>query len=263
MILNEFDKNKTFGNFIEDEHNKLALFASITIAEKPGGRIGFNPLIICGGKGVGKTHLLNAIGNHIHQDCPQKRMVFFDEFSFINELGQISLDPGSFYLGTDVLIIDNVNKLGGNDSAQWALLGLFDRFHELGKQIVLSMREGPSELKNFDENLLKRFKRGLVADINPTLNEYISGEKKGTINQKINRLIGIKKLNNETYLPNTVKEKENHISLYFDLDEFTEEEIAKVIFNINKLYQSMGGDEIVIKGQTLVTTKKTIEPVHI
>lgn len=161
----------TFENFIKGEGNQLARAASFAIAENPG-QTSFNPLFIYGGVGLGKTHLMHAIGNKILEKFPDKRVIYISSDAFTVEFVEsIQSDRvnefSSFYKSMDVLIIDDIQFLVGKEKTLDLFFQIFNTLHQSGRQIVLSSDKPPKELKGLNERLISRFSWGLTADIQP------------------------------------------------------------------------------------------------
>ncbi|MDH7603803.1 MAG: chromosomal replication initiator protein DnaA [Melioribacter sp.] len=161
----------TFENFIKGEGNQLARAAAYAIAENPG-QTSFNPLFIYGGVGLGKTHLMHAIGNKILERTPEKRVIYISSDAFTVEFVEsIQSDKvnefSSFYKSMDVLIIDDIQLLVGKEKTLDLFFQIFNTLHHNGKQIVLSSDKPPKELKGLNERLISRFSWGLTADIQP------------------------------------------------------------------------------------------------
>lgn len=158
-----------FDNFIKGEGNQLANAASIAIAENPG-ETSFNPFFVYGGVGLGKTHLIQAIGNRIIEKYPSKRVIYLstEQFTvkFIDSIqsGGIS-DFSNFYRSMDVLIIDDIQFLIGKEKTQDHFFHLFNTLHQSGKQLILSSDKPPKDLRGLSERLISRFQWGLSADI--------------------------------------------------------------------------------------------------
>jgi chromosomal replication initiator protein len=160
----------SFDNFIEGDCNRLARAASYAVAEKPS-VTSFNPLMIYGGVGLGKTHLVQAIGNYIKNSSHNEKFVLYvssEKFTsqFINAIRNNSLqDFMSFYMQVDVLIIDDVQFLSGKEKTQETFFHIFNHLHQSGKQIVMTSDRPPRDLKGMEDRLLSRFKWGLTADL--------------------------------------------------------------------------------------------------
>lgn len=160
-----------FENFIKGESNQLARAAATAVANNPGGT-SFNPLVLYGGTGLGKTHLIQAIGNHVLQHNKSKRVIYVSSEKFTVEfVDAIQSDRinefAAFYRSMDILIVDDVQFFSGKEKTQDSFFHTFNELHQLGKQIILSSDRPPKELKGLDDRLLSRFQWGLTADIQP------------------------------------------------------------------------------------------------
>jgi len=161
----------TFQNFITGEGNQLARAAAGAISDNPGGT-SFNPFFVYGGVGLGKTHLIQAIGNEIVNKFPDKRVIYLstDIFTveFVESIQSNRVnDFSNFYRGMDVLIIDDIQFLIGKEKTQDLFFHIFNTLHQSRKQIILSSDKPPKNLKGLDERLISRFQWGLTADIQP------------------------------------------------------------------------------------------------
>jgi chromosomal replication initiator protein len=161
--------NYTFDNFVEGDCNRLARAAGFAVASKPG-VTSFNPLMIYGGVGLGKTHLVQAIGNFMKNRAANKFVLYVssEKFTsqFINSIRNNSLqDFMSFYMQVDILIIDDVQFLSGKEKTQETFFHIFNHLHQSGKQIVMTSDRPPRELEGVEDRLLSRFKWGLTADL--------------------------------------------------------------------------------------------------
>ena len=149
----------------------MARAAAGAISDNPGGT-SFNPLFVYGGVGLGKTHLIQAIGNKILQNMPEKRVIYLsaDMFTveFVEAIQSNTLnDFSNFYRKMDVLIIDDIQSLIGKEKTQDLFFQIFNTLHQSRKQIILSSDKPPKDLKGLDDRLISRFQWGLTADIQP------------------------------------------------------------------------------------------------
>ncbi|MFA3783567.1 chromosomal replication initiator protein DnaA [Melioribacteraceae bacterium 4301-Me] len=161
----------TFENFIKGEGNQLARAAAIAVAENPG-ETSFNPLFIYGGVGLGKTHLIHAIGNKILEKQHFKKVIYVSSDVFTVEFvesiqNNTANEFANFYKSMDVLIIDDIQFLMGKEKTQDLFYNIFNTLHQSGKQIVLSSDKPPKDLKGLNERLISRFQWGLTVDIQP------------------------------------------------------------------------------------------------
>lgn len=159
----------TFETFIRGESNKLAYAAANAVANNPGGTR-YNPLVIYGNVGLGKTHLIQAVGNAALQKFPTARVLYTssDRFTveFVDSIQNDRINEfQSLYRSIDVLIIDDVQFFAGKEKTQDIFFHTFNALRELGKQIILTCDRAPKELKDIDDRLLNRLQWGLTADI--------------------------------------------------------------------------------------------------
>jgi chromosomal replication initiator protein len=160
-----------FDNFIKGEGNQLARAAAVAVSDNSG-ETSFNPLFIYGGVGLGKTHLIQAIGNKIIENSPKKKVIYLssDIFTveFVEAIQSNTVNEFSnFYKSMDVLIIDDIQFLTGKERTQDLFFHIFNTLHQSGKQIVLSSDKAPKDLNGLNERLISRFQWGLTADIQP------------------------------------------------------------------------------------------------
>ncbi len=165
----QLNPNYLFDNFIEGDCNRLARSAGSAVAEKPG-ITSFNPLLIYGGVGLGKTHLGHAIGNQIKSQFPEKFVLYVSSEKFISQFIKAVQNNEiqgftNFYLQVDVLIIDDVQFFSGKEKTQEIFFQIFNHLHQSSKQIVMTSDCSPRDLKGLQERLLSRFKWGLTADL--------------------------------------------------------------------------------------------------
>ncbi|MBS1937519.1 MAG: chromosomal replication initiator protein DnaA [Bacteroidetes bacterium] len=170
-IESHLNANYSFDNFIEGDCNRLARSAGFAVAQKPGGTA-FNPLLVYGGVGLGKTHLVHAIGLEIKRNNPEKTVLYVpaEKFTqqFIEAVKNNTMgDFQQFYQMMDVLIIDDVQFLSGKEKTQDVFFHIFNHLHQSGKQLVISSDKAPVEMSGMEQRLLSRFKWGLSADLQP------------------------------------------------------------------------------------------------
>ncbi|WP_109830730.1 chromosomal replication initiator protein DnaA [Reichenbachiella versicolor] len=161
--------NYTFDSYIEGDCNRLARSAGYAVASKPGST-SFNPLMIYGSVGLGKTHLVQSIGNRIKKENPENFVLYVasEKFAsqFIEALKSNSLqDFTNFYLNVDTLIIDDVQFFKDKVKTQEIFFHIFNHLHQNNKQIIMSSDRPPTELEGLQERLVSRFKWGLTADL--------------------------------------------------------------------------------------------------
>jgi len=165
----QLNANLTFENYIEGECNRLSRTAGVHVAQKPGATA-FNPLMIFGGTGWGKTHLIQAIGNEVRRMHPNKSVLYVSAEKFINQFiehsknNQIN-DFIHFYQLIDVLLVDDIHLFVSATKTQDAFFAIFNHLHQNGKQIILTSDTPPKDLEGMNERLLSRFRWGLTAEI--------------------------------------------------------------------------------------------------
>ena len=159
----------TFDTYIEGDCNRLARSAGIAVADKPGGTA-FNPLVIYGDVGLGKTHLAQAVGNKIIRKMSNKSVLYVSAEKFTNQIIQ-SIKSNSindfvnFYQLIDVLIVDDIQFLANKHKTQEIFFHIFNQLHQSGKQLILTSDRPPKDLDGMEERLISRFKWGLTADL--------------------------------------------------------------------------------------------------
>ena len=158
----------TFANFIVGSANRLAHAASLSVAERPGHA--YNPLFLYGGVGLGKTHLMHAIGSQVIAKFPRKKVVYATSEKFTNEF-ITSIQQGKIdefrarYRRIDLLLIDDIQFIADKERTQEEFFHTFNTIHEDGKQIVLSSDRPPKQIITLEERLRSRFEWGLIADL--------------------------------------------------------------------------------------------------
>lgn len=162
----------TFDTFVVGNNNRFAQSAALAVAETPGEN--YNPLYIYGGPGLGKTHLMQAIGNFILQNSPEKKVLYVTSEEFLNEVIESirstnnTTSMGKFrekYRKVDVLMIDDIQFIIGKESTQEEFFHTFNALHSAGKQIVLTSDRPPKEMETLEARIRSRFEWGLMADI--------------------------------------------------------------------------------------------------
>ena len=169
--LTFINKNQRFNSFIEGPNNQFARAAAMSVAKNPGASH-YNPLVIYGGVGLGKTHLLHAIGNSALANGKSKKVVLETSERFTQEfINSIQKNTnGEFtkkYRSTDLLLIDDIQFFKGKEQTQEQFFHTFNELHQLNKQIVLSADTYPGDMLGLQERLVSRFQSGLSVDIQP------------------------------------------------------------------------------------------------
>jgi chromosomal replication initiator protein len=168
-IQPQINPKYTFDTFIEGDCNKLSRSAGMAIAKNPGGTA-FNPLVIYGDVGLGKTHLAHAIGNEVVEAFPNKNVLYVSTERFTNQIIEAIKknnvnDLMNYYLSIDLLIVDDIQFLAGRAKTQEIFFNIFNQLHQIGKQIVLTSDCAPKSLEGIQDRLISRFKWGLSADL--------------------------------------------------------------------------------------------------
>ena len=167
-VESQLNSSYTFERFIEGDCNRLARSAAWAIAQQPGAT-SFNPFLIYGGVGLGKTHLIQAIGNYVKQQGDAAVLYVSSErftSDFVQSIQHNRVNEFSlFYRDIDLLIIDDVQFFGGKEKTQEEFFHIFNALHQGGRQIVLSSDRPPREIEGIEERLLSRFQWGLSADL--------------------------------------------------------------------------------------------------
>ncbi len=158
-----------FDAFIEGDCNRLARNAGLAVAKKPGGTA-FNPLVVYGNTGLGKTHLAQAIGNEVVARFPDKSVLFVSAENFTNQIinairNNAIGDVTNFYQQVDVLIIDDIQFFTNKLKTQEIFFNIFNQLHQTGRQIVMTSDRPPKDLEGIEDRLISRFKWGLTADL--------------------------------------------------------------------------------------------------
>ena len=166
--INTFNPKSTLDTFVVGSSNRFAHAASLAVAEAPGAA--YNPLFLYGGVGLGKTHLMHAIGHFIQDHFPSLRLLYLPSEMFTNELisaikNNKNVEFRERFRNVDVLMLDDIQFIAGRDSTQEEFFHTFNALHTAGKQIIISSDKPPREIARLEERLRSRFEWGLVADI--------------------------------------------------------------------------------------------------
>jgi len=169
QIESQLNPNYNFDNFLEGDSNRLGRSAAQAVAAKPGGT-SFNPLLIFGGVGLGKTHLAHAIGVEIKEKYQDKTVLYIAAEKFTQQYIEAVKkntrnDFIHFYQLLDVLIIDDVQFLSGKTGTQDVFFHIFNHLHQNGKQVILTSDKAPVDMQDIEQRLLSRFKWGLSAEL--------------------------------------------------------------------------------------------------
>lgn len=160
----------TFSTFVVGRNNEFAHAACFNVAENPGGKVN-NPLFICGPTGMGKTHLLNAVGNHIREKYQDTRITYVSAERFLNECvssirrGEMDKFRNRYRNNCDTLLMDDIQILGKTDAVQEEFFHTLNSFFEKGKQVVVASDRMPKDVKGLEDRIRTRLEWGLIADI--------------------------------------------------------------------------------------------------
>ena len=167
-INSSLNKKYTFETFVVGSNNRFAHAAALAVAEAPGQA--YNPLFLYGGVGLGKTHLMHAIGNYVVENCKDKKVLYVTSEKFTNEFINYIKDNTneefrSKYRNIDVLLIDDIQFIAGKERIQEEFFHTFNTLHEGGKQIIMSSDKAPKDIDHLEDRLKSRFEWGLIADV--------------------------------------------------------------------------------------------------
>ncbi|OIO99869.1 MAG: chromosomal replication initiation protein DnaA [Bacteroidetes bacterium CG2_30_33_31] len=168
-VNSQLNEAKSFDNFIEGDCNRLARSAGFAVGQNPG-RTSFNPFFVYSNNGLGKSHLLQAIGIEVKNNFPEKTVLYVRAEQFINQFidsvkNNSQNDFIHFYQMIDVLLMDDIHDLANKEKTQDIFFHIFNHLHQHGKQLVITSDKAPVELEGIKPRLLSRFKWGLAADL--------------------------------------------------------------------------------------------------
>ena len=179
----------TFESFVVGNANRFAQAAALAVAESPGEA--YNPLFIYGGVGLGKTHLMQAIGQFIHETDPGKKILYMTSESFTNELISAIQTKKTYEFRekirkVDVLMVDDIQFIAGRESTQQEFFNTFNELHNENKQIILTSDKPPKDIQRLEDRLVSRFEWGLVADIQrPDVDTRVAILREKTVQEHI------------------------------------------------------------------------------
>ena len=170
----KFSSDFTFDNFVTGKSNELARAAALQVSSNPGST--YNPFFIYGGVGLGKTHLMNAIGNNILKQNSNAKILYLHSEKFVADMVRAlqhnKIDSfKEFYRSADALLIDDIQFFAGKERSQEEFFHTFNSLLDLNKRVIISADRSPSELSSFDDRMKSRLSGGLVVDIMPTTYE--------------------------------------------------------------------------------------------
>lgn len=160
----------SFSSFVVGRNNEFAHATSFRIAQRPGSE-GYNPLFICGPTGMGKTHLLHAVGNYIRENNPESRILYISAERFLNECissirrGEMDKFKQRFRENCDLLLMDDIQVLGRGEAVQEEFFHTLNHFFEKGRQVVVASDRIPKDIKGLEDRIRTRLEWGLIADI--------------------------------------------------------------------------------------------------
>ena len=228
-VHNGFNPRYTFDRFVIGSGNRFAHAAARAVAESPGRA--YNPLFLYGGTGLGKTHLMQGIGQYLLSQRPELRCEFISSEDFTNQLIQSIAEKSTQkfrakYRKVDVLLIDDIQFIGGKEATQEEFFHTFNVLFDMHKQIVLSSDRSPKEIRGIEERLVSRFEWGLVTDIQPpdletriAILQRKAQDENLTVPDDVMRYIA-------TYITSNIRELEGALITVLAYCRLTEEKIS-------------------------------------
>lgn len=233
-VINKLNSKYTFGTFIVGKNCELAHAAALAVVKNPGNA--YNPLFIYGGVGLGKTHLMQAIGNKIIENNPEAKVLYIscENFTndFMNAVRSASENPRSLqdfndrYRSLDVFLIDDIQFLSGKERTEEAFFNIFNELQQNGKQLVISSDRPPKAIPGIEQRTISRFEWGMIADISAPdfetklaiINEKLK-EKSFTINSEISSYLAHS-------IQNNIRELEGVLNRIMALSQLQNRELS-------------------------------------
>jgi chromosomal replication initiator protein len=241
--INNLNPKYTFENFVVAEHNEMAVNVAKAVIDQPGTL--YSPVFLYGGVGLGKTHLMQAIGQRMLETRPSFNIKYITSETFLNQF-QIALrrremdEFKNFYRSIDLLLIDDIQFLAGKESTQTEFFHTFNALQQLNKQIILTADKAPSDIKGIEDRLLSRFSQGMVVDISrPDLESRIA-----ILNDKIERM-NIRLTSDQIYkvavaVDSNVRELEGVLNkiqgkvMFSQAKEFTDQDLESLLIHYKR-----------------------------
>ena len=274
----------TFATFIVGSSNKFAHAASLAVASNPSST--YNPLFIYGGSGLGKTHLLYAIKNEILQNNPKTYILYVKGEEFTNELIEAIAGEGTRqfhdkYRTADVLLVDDIQFIGGKESTQEEFFHTFNALYHAGKQIVLTSDRPPKEIRTLEERLRTRFEWGLLADVSPPdfetriaiirrkaelldmhlpddVAEYIANRLKNNIRQLEGAVKKIKAYKTLTGTPPSIAIAQNAIRDILNDNQPISVTVERIIYEVSRTFEVSPTDIRSSKRASAISTARQV-----
>lgn len=256
--FNGFNLRYTFDRFVIGSGNRFAHAAAKAVAESPGRA--YNPLFLCGGTGLGKTHLMQAVGQELMNKNPEASVVYISSEQFTNQLIQSIMDKSTQrfrakYRKVDILLIDDIHFIAGKESTQEEFFHTFNVLFDMHKQIVLSSDRSPKEIQGIESRLVSRFEWGLVVDIQPpdletrmAILQNKAREENLTVPHDVMRYIA-------TYVTSNIRELEGALVTLLAYSRLTEQRVSLAMAE-DVLRAMVGSDKI--KPVTLENVQRAV-----